>query len=98
VNADTARDALARDGERACDGQRRIERPDDPVLEDQRFLVRETEQIEGMVERPVDPRRPGKQSGDLTDVKPASKIGRPGFAMAVVALIVIAVVALLILH
>jgi len=50
-----------------------------------------------MTERPSDPRRPGDQSGDLTDVEPASKIGRPEFAMAIVAAIVILVVVLLIL-
>lgn len=50
-----------------------------------------------MSERPVDPRRPGDQSGDLTDVEPASKIGRPGFAMLVVAAIVVVVVVLIVL-
>ena len=40
-------------------------------------------------QRPSDPRRPGAKPGDLTDVEPASKVGRPGFAMAVVAAIVI---------
>jgi hypothetical protein len=51
-----------------------------------------------MAERPNDPVRPGDEvGGDLTDVKPASKIGRPEFAMAVVAAIVVLVVVLLIL-
>jgi hypothetical protein len=50
-----------------------------------------------MTERPVDPRRPGEQAGDLKDIEPASKIGRPGFAMAVVAAIVVLAVVLLIL-
>ena len=50
-----------------------------------------------MAERPVDPRRPGEQAGDLTDVKPASKIGRPGFAMLVVAAIVVVVVVLILI-
>ena len=45
----------------------------------------------------MDPRRPGPQAGDLKDVEPASKIGRPGFAMAVVAAIVIVVVVLLLI-
>jgi hypothetical protein len=49
-----------------------------------------------MTERPSDPRRPGEQSGDLTDVKPAGPLGRPGFAMAVVAAIVVLVVVLLV--
>jgi hypothetical protein len=50
-----------------------------------------------MADRPVDPRRPGPQAGDLTDIEPASGIGRPGFAMAVVAAIVVLAVILLVL-
>ena len=50
-----------------------------------------------MADRPVDPRRPGPQAGDLTDVKPASKIGRPAFAMLIVGAIVVVVVVLLLI-
>lgn len=51
-----------------------------------------------VAERPNDPVRPGDQAGgDLTDVKPASKLGRPDFAMAIVAALVILVIVLFVL-
>lgn len=50
-----------------------------------------------MAERPSDPRRPGPHSGDLTDVKPASKIGRPAFALVVFLAIVVLVIVLIFL-
>lgn len=59
----------------------------DPTSVNQRFVS----------ERPSDPRRPGPHSGDLTDVKPASKIGRPAFALVVFAAIVVLVIVLIFL-